>query len=186
MGAGRVAGHAAGDGADRAARHAAGHAAGRAVGRAAGGGAGCAARHGAGRPIGRAVGEAADHAHGHAAGAAGHEGVDVVAADPPEQGGEAACDLVRFAGAQRAHASDQIRMVAVSGDPREVPRHLAEPDRAPARKNRADRVHVVHHVAVADGARAARVVAGHASDGGPVGGRDVDGEEEPFRLQPTR
>ena len=112
------------------------------------------------------------------------QGVDVVAADPPEQIREAARDLVRFPGAERTHAPDEVGVVAVSREPLEVARDLPEPRRAPVRENRVDRVHVVHHVAVADGARAARVVAGHAPDGGPVGGRHVDGKEEPGGLEP--
>ena len=108
-----------------------------------------AAAHAAGRTIGHA-----------ASGTAGHEGVDVVPADPSEKGGETARDLVGFAGAERAHAPDQIGVVIVAREPRKIARHLAEPDRGPASENRADRVHVVHHVAVADGARTARIVAG--------------------------
>ena len=135
----------------------------------------------AGHAAGHAAGRASDH---RAGGTAGHEGVDVVAADPPEQGGEAARDLVGLAGAQRAHAPDEIGVVFVAGEPREIPGDLAEPHRVPVGENCADRVHVVHHVAVADGARAAGVVAGHAADGGAVGRRDVDGEEEALGLQP--
>ena len=115
---------------------------------------------------------------------AGHQGVDVVTADPPEQGGEAARDLVRFTGAERAHAAHEIGVGPVAGEPREVPRDLAEPDRAPVREDRVDGADVVHHVAVADGAGAAGVVACHASDGGAVGGGDVDGEEEPPGSEP--
>jgi hypothetical protein len=39
------------------------------------------------------------------------------------------------------------------------------------------------HVAVADGARAATVVAGHAADGSAVGGRHIDREEQAVRPQ---
>ena len=119
-----------------------------------------------------------DQQMGHVVAAAGSEGVDVVAADPSEKGGETARDLVGFAGAERAHAPDQIGVVVITREPGEVAGYLGESDRGSARENRADRVYVVHHVAVADGARTARVVAGHAPDGGPVGRRDVDGEEE--------
>ena len=129
-----------------------------------------------------------DQEVGHVVAAAAigrRQGVDVVAADPPEKGRKAARDLVRFTVAERPHAADEVGVVVVAGEPREVARDLAEPRRVPVRENRAHRVHVVHHVAVADGARAARVVAGHAPDGGPVGGRHVDGKEEPGGLQPS-
>ena len=55
------------------------------------------------------------------AGTAGHEGVDVVAADPSEQGGEAARDLVGFAGAECAHAANQVGVVIVSVNPAKLP-----------------------------------------------------------------
>ena len=115
------------------------------------------------------------------------EGVDVVAADPSEQRREASRDLVGLAGAESAHAPDQIEVAAVAcavRDTGEVARRLAEPDRAPVGEDRVDGVHVVHHVAVADGARAAGVVAGHAADRGPVGRGHVHGEEEPLRCEP--
>ena len=101
--------------------------------------------------------------------AAVREGVDVVPADPSEQRRETACDLAGFPGPQRAHAPDQIAVAVIARDPCEIARRLGEPGRRPVGEDRADRVHVVHHVAVADGAGAARVVAGHAPDGRPVG-----------------
>ena len=56
--------------------------------------------------------------------------------------------------------------------------HLAEARLAAVGQDRVDGEHVVAHDAVADRARAAGVVAGHAADGGAAGGRHVDREPQ--------
>ena len=50
-------------------------------------------------------------------------------------------------------------------------------------QHRLDREHVVAHGAVAQRAAAAGIVAGHAADGGARGGRDIDREPQPVRLE---
>ena len=67
--------------------------------------------------------------------------------------------------------------------------HVLGPRRAEARaravgQDGVDRGDVVHHVAVADRAAAAGIVAGHAAQGALRRGRDVDRIPEAVRLQP--
>src|SRR5580704_3207191 len=51
-------------------------------------------------------------------------------------------------------------------------------------EDRIDRAHVVHHVAVADRARAAGIVRGHAADRRAIAGRDIDREPQFVLAQP--
>ena len=53
------------------------------------------------------------------------------------------------------------------------------------RQHGLDRQHIVAHGAVAHRASAAGIVAGHAADGGARGGRDIDREPQPVRLELT-
>ena len=52
----------------------------------------------------------------------------------------------------------------------QILRHLAEALRRSVRHHHVDGAHDVHHVAVADGARAAGIVAGHAAQGRAAAG----------------
>jgi hypothetical protein len=107
--------------------------------------------------------------------------VDVVAADTPQHLRHVALDLAALALADRLQAPQKI------GDPRRRRRHLglgAEARLGAVRQDRIDGAHVVHHVAVGDRARAARVVAGHAPDRRLRRRADVDREPQSVRLQP--
>ncbi len=109
--------------------------------------------------------------------------VDVVAADPAQQLGEALGDLGRFAPVQRAHVAHEVAIALGCDAVIEIAGHLAHARRRAVGQERVDSAHVVHHVAVAQAARAAAVVGGHAADGGAIAGRDVDREEQAVRLQ---
>src|SRR5262249_8321144 len=67
-------------------------------------------------------------------------------------------------------------VVEIAGD-------LAHAQRGAVAQERVDGADIVHHVAVAQAARAAAVVGGHAADGGAIAGRYVDGKEEPLRFE---
>lgn len=58
-----------------------------------------------------------------------------------------------------------------------------EQDLASIRQDGIDPLDIVHHVSVADGARTARIVSGHAPDGGLRAGRDIDRIPQPVRTQ---
>ena len=105
------------------------------------------------------------------------EGIDVVTADPALQLREARGDLGRLAPAQRAQGGGQ-RGGHAAGIGR-----LGEAAGGAVGQDRLDRPHIVAHGAVADRARAAAVVARHAAERRPVGGRDVDREEQAVGLQ---
>ena len=111
--------------------------------------------------------------------------VDVVAADPAQQGREALPDLAALALGQGAHPLGQLDVARLALERLDVARHLGEAEALAAREHGVDGAHVVHHVAVADRARAATVVARHAADRGAVRGRDVDRKEQPVRREPA-
>ena len=53
----------------------------------------------------------------------------------------------------------------------------------PIRQHRIDRPDIVHHLAVADGSRPTTVVGRHAANGRPAAGGDINGKEQPVRLE---
>ena len=67
---------------------------------------------------------------------------------------------------------------------RQIGRRGAEREFGAVGQHGVDRAHVVHHVAVADRARAAAVVAGHAAERRLRAGRNVDRKPQAVRLQP--
>ena len=109
--------------------------------------------------------------------------VEVVAADPALDLGEARGDRVGLALGERAQVLDQLQIARAAGDALQVTRHLGELDRLAVGHQRVDREQVVDHDAVAQRARAAGVVGGHAAERRPRAGRDVDREEQAVRLE---
>ncbi len=109
--------------------------------------------------------------------------VDVVAADPPQNLGKAPLDLLGLAPVQGAHAGHELaiplRHRAAIGISWKIPGHLAEPRRGAIGEQRVDAAHIVHHVAVAQRARATAVVGGHAADRRAAGCRRIDRKEQP-------
>ena len=108
--------------------------------------------------------------------------VDVVAADPAQQLGEARCDLVGLAAVKRAHAPHQVAIALRPDRIIEIAADGTEMRRRAIRQDRVDGVHVVHHVAVAQRARAATVVGGHAADGGAAAVEISTGKNRPCGL----
>ncbi len=109
------------------------------------------------------------------------EHVEVVAADAPHHLRHHAPDLVALAQGDVAHVAQDVEHALRRAA------HLAfrrEPRFAAVGEDRVDRVHVVHHVAVRDRARAAGVVARHAPDRALRGRADVHGEPHALRPQP--
>ena len=109
----------------------------------------------------------------------GHQRVEIVAADPALHLGEARRDLAGLAAAQRQHGGDEFARRLVGG----VLVELGEAAGGAVGKDRVDGDDVVAHRAVAQRARAAGIVAGHAADGGARRGGDVDGKPQAVRLQ---
>ena len=113
------------------------------------------------------------------------EPVQVVAADPAQDLRIPAVDLVRV---RRSQAADRpvaraLQGVGGAGRLQLVGRQRPQVgDRSVAQRD-VEIEHVVDRLAVQHRARAARVVADHAADGGPVGGRDVGGEAQPVRRE---
>jgi hypothetical protein len=106
------------------------------------------------------------------------DAVDVVAAHPAQQLWKASLDLGGLTRTETAHALHQVQVTVARGTRIEVSGHIGETGAAAVREQRMDGVHVVHHVAVADGAGTAGVVTRHAADGGAIGGGHVDREEQ--------
>ena len=103
---------------------------------------------------------------------AGHQRVNVVAADPPEHVREPGPDLALLPSPQ-CH----------QGLPEGIPFRFRQGQRSEAAacavgQDGVDGVHVVPHQAVAQGPAAAGVVGGHAPDGRPRGGGDVHGKPD--------
>ena len=115
--------------------------------------------------------------------ASGQQRIEIVAADAALHLREARRDFVGFARADReqiAGEREHRRMTA------EIPPDRATPDPnfAPAiGEDRIDRNDVFARVAVAQRARAAGIVAGHAADGGARRGRDIDRKPQAVRFQ---
>ena len=117
--------------------------------------------------------------------AAGHQRVEIVAADPALHLRETRFDRVGLArgdGEQVARERNERRLPRQVG---EVARGRTEMRMRAVRQHRVDRVHVLAGVAVAQRARAAGIVADHAADGGARGGGDVDRKPQPVRAQPA-
>ena len=116
--------------------------------------------------------------------AAGHERVEVVAADTAQHFREARLDLVGLARADRAAGRAQAAAAASRRAGRRVPARTGPKCAARAvRQHHVDRHTLSTRVAVAQRARAAGIVADHAADGGARGGRDVDREPQAVRLE---
>ena len=114
--------------------------------------------------------------------AAGHQRVEIVAADPALHFGKARLDLVGLARRQREQVARERHERRLSRQVGEIARGRTEMRARPVRQHRIDREHVLAGVAVAQRARAAGIVADHAADGGARGGRDVDRKPQPVRL----
>ncbi len=121
------------------------------------------------------------------AAARGH--VEVVTRDAPLDVRHARRELVALALVQRAHERDELGVARGRGrGALRVRRGAVAIDRAErhrfaAREPGLGREHVVHHVAVAQRARAAAVVRGHAAERRLRGRRYVDRIPEPVRLE---
>ena len=112
---------------------------------------------------------------------AGHQRVEIVAADAALHFGKTLGDLTGLAradGEQILRERPQRR-----GHVLEIAANAAEMRKLAVGQQRLNRDDVVAHRAVAHRAPAARVVAGHATDGRPRGCRDVDGKPQPVRLE---
>jgi hypothetical protein len=102
--------------------------------------------------------------------------VDVVTADATQQRRKTAFYLLRLALAELDHFTHQAGTASLQ----RTVRRVGEVRAAAVRQDGVDGLHVVHHVAVANRARAATVVAGHAAEGGAIPGGDVDRIEKPM------
>jgi hypothetical protein len=110
-------------------------------------------------------------------------GVDVVPADPPQHFRESLLDFVGLAPVQRAHLANEVAIALGHRVAIEITGDLGEPRRGAVGEQRVDAADVVHHVAVAQRARAAAVVGGHAADRRPVRRRRVNREKQPILAQ---
>jgi hypothetical protein len=107
------------------------------------------------------------------------EVVEVVPGHLAQQLRKARFDLVLLARVQGLQLFDESGIAGVGRD-------LAHGSKPPALALRGDRLdgeHVVHHVAVGDGARAAGIVARHAAERGLRAGGHVDREPQALRPQ---
>ena len=108
----------------------------------------------------------------------GEEVVEVVAAHPPEDLREAGADLLRLPSGERLEPLPQrVHRSGLGGA------GWPEAGGGAVGEDRLDAPHVVHHVPVADGARAGAVVRRHASEGGPARRRGIHREEEPVGAE---
>jgi hypothetical protein len=108
------------------------------------------------------------------------EVVEVIARHLAQHFRKARLDFLLFPLVERFQLREKIHV-------RSGPRVIAHRPETPALALRGDRIdgeHVVHHVAVGDGARAAGVVARHAAEGRLRAGGDVDREPQALRPQP--
>ena len=118
--------------------------------------------------------------------AGGVDRLQVVAADPPQELRKPALDRVRMVGGDvpdpREETAEASGRVVRAPCPR-VSRDRPETTRGAVGQQSFDRVHVVDHVPVADGAGPATVVPRHAAEGRAAPGGHVHGKEEPVRPQ---
>ncbi len=108
--------------------------------------------------------------------------LDVVAADAAKLRGKAGGDLLRLRRAERAQPLDQFGDAGrnVGAD---IVRQQAELVLRAVGQDGVDRAHIVGHQPVADGLRAAGVVARHAADGAARVRRGIDRKEQPVLPQ---
>ena len=119
-----------------------------------------------------------------------HQRVDQIAADTAGHLGEGVGDVLGLAAAEGEHVAEQLKSFSLPLRRRDAPpllggrivRHFGEARLGAVGQDGVDRQHVVAHDAVADRARAAGIVAGHAADGGAARGGHVD--REPQARQP--
>ena len=116
-------------------------------------------------------------------GAARHQRVDVVPADPAHQIGEALLDVIGFAPADGQQVGDHVLLFGRQACGRCVRRQFAELHGLAVHGDGVDGADVVAHRAVDDGARTAGIVPGHAADRRAGRGRDVDREPQAVRFQ---
>ena len=114
--------------------------------------------------------------------AAGHQRVEIVAADPALHLGKVRFDRVGLARGEREQIARERHERRLPRQVGEVARDRTEMRLRAVRQHRVDREHVLARVAVAQRARAAGIVADHAADGGARGGRDVDRKPQAVRL----
>ena len=117
--------------------------------------------------------------------AAGHQRVEIVAADPALHLGEIALDRVGLARREREEIARQRNERRLPRQVGEIARDRTETGGRAVRQHGIDRKHVLARVAVAQRTRAAGIVAHHAADGGARGGGDVDRKPQPVRAQPA-
>ncbi len=108
------------------------------------------------------------------------ENVDVVAGDAPQHLRHARDNLVAFAQRDALYALYNL----LQAHPLRRLAQRPEARLAAVGEDRFDRLDVVHHVAVLDRARAARIVAGHPADRALRGRRDIHRKPQPMRLEP--
>ena len=109
--------------------------------------------------------------------------VQVVAADAAKELRKPPLDRVGVVRGDVPHPPEEVRDGSAGAFRSRIARGRAEPASRPVGQQALDRVHVVHHVAVADRARAGAVVAGHAPERRTVAGGHVDGKEEAVRPE---
>ena len=107
--------------------------------------------------------------------------IDVVAADPAHHLRKAFIDLAGLAPADLQKLRQEAREVRVMAST--VGRNWTEGGLLSIRQHRIDGENVVPHHAVADRAAAAGIVTGHAADGRPGRGGDIDRKPETVPLQ---
>ena len=116
--------------------------------------------------------------------AARHQGVEIIAADPPLDLGEPGLDLAGLRGRERQQIGRERPQRRGRRNIRQIARDRPEMRPAAVGQHRIDRLHVLARIAVAQRAGAAGIVAHHAADGGARGGRDVDREPQAVGLEP--
>ena len=112
------------------------------------------------------------------------QGIEIVAADPPLHLRVYRLDLVAVGIRQSEHASGEVFRPRAASD---GARHVAgepEAEGGAIVEQRLQGEHVVAHLAVAERAGAAGIVAGHAADGAAGRGRGLDREEPAVGFQP--
>ena len=115
--------------------------------------------------------------------APGQQRIHIVAADPALHFREARDDFVGLTGAKREQIAGQTEHRRIGPEFRQITRSRTQ-NFAPAIGE--DRFHgddVFARVAIAERARAAGIVGGHAADGGARRGRDVDREPQAMRFE---
>ncbi len=110
--------------------------------------------------------------------------VEVVTADSAQYLRITVFDFLGFAARNAGDAFHEVAVRARAVEFGQVLRQRAEAILRTVRQPGIDAQHVVHHVAVFDGARAAGIVAGHAADGGLRAGRDIHREPQAVGFQP--